>query len=119
MGGSSGGGAVVTEAWQTAGLIREAGGRLAGVQEELISPGLLSPVLALARRPEVWAGGLRDAFLAYFEDMDRFVRQRVAPGVEVVTVWLERRARELEEYERAAAAGTAWVVEPGPPLSAG
>lgn len=100
---------------QTAGLLRERASQLRVVHQDLAGKGPLQPALVLAQQPDVWTGRLRDAFVAYLQRMDGFLRSRVAPSVDVLAGWLERRAGEIEQHQYAASVGAADVALPPPP----
>lgn len=99
----------------TTTLLAEAAARFREVERHLLGPGPLQAPLAHARRPDVWVGTVRDAFVAWLEMADHFLRERVAPGVGTLAGWTEAKAKETEDYQRALAAGTPGMAAPAAP----
>lgn len=103
----------------TTSLLAEGAGRFRQVHGLLTGPGPLRPALTQARRPEVWMGTVRDAFIGWLDMADRLLRDRVAPGLDTLAGWSERRAQESENYQKGLTAAAPGLVAPTAPAPLG
>ncbi len=94
--------------------LAEAAARLREVEQALSGPGPLAPALAHARRPEVWVGTFAEAFAGELGIKDMYLKHRLAPGLETVAAWMQGRATDMENHERAIVNGLATLAPPSP-----
>jgi hypothetical protein len=80
--------------------LREKAKLLRSIADQLAAGEHLRSAVTRARDPAVWTGSPQTAFCAWLDQLDRWVRERLATGVGKVADEIERHAGDLDDAQR-------------------